>query len=299
MDADIATLDGSVIAAVAVCRACEDLLARAECEWPGGAADRALERLRARVDGLLSLGPGEASRACAEGPALEVRCLGPTRLTAGGAVIAPPRRSRLVLQYLVAHRRRPVPRDVLLEAFWPGSPPPAARNSLNVAITLLRRAFRPVYGDCPIVVFRDEAYSLDPGLDLWVDREEFERLAGEGDVRRRAGELGEAVAAYRRADALYGGSLFEEEPYEEWIVLARREAEGDHLDVLEHLGGCLAGLGDHEASAKAYRRILAVEPHRDDVRRLLAERYEALGRPGLALRLNDLRKTRKSRVMAA
>ena len=55
-----------------------------------------------------------------------------------------------------------------------------------------------------------------------------------------------------------------------------------HLDVLGHLGDCLAALGDHEASAEAYRRILAVEPHRDDVRDLLAERYAALGRPGLA-----------------
>lgn len=301
MDRVTATLDGSVIAAVAVCRACEDLISRAESAWPGGDADRALERLRSRVDGILARPSVAASTssACAAGPALEVRCLGPTRLTAGGAAIAPPRRSRLVLQYLVAHRRRPVPRDVLLEAFWPGSSPRAARNSLNVAVTLLRRAFRPVYGDCPVVVFREEAYALDPGLEVWVDREEFERLAREGDVLRRAGEPAEAAALYRGADALYRGPLFEEEPYEEWIVAARRETEGEHLDVLGHLGDCLAAVGDDEASAAAYRRILAAEPHRDDVRRLLADRYAALGRPGLTLRLTDLRKTRKSQVMAA
>jgi DNA-binding SARP family transcriptional activator len=188
---------------------------------------------------------------------------------------------------------------VLLEAFWPGSSPRAARNSLNVAITLLRRAFRPVYGDCPVVVFRDEAYALEPGLDVWVDHEEFARLASEGDRLRRAGDLAEAVSAYRRADALYGGPLFEEEPYEDWIVTARREVEGEHLDVLGHLGDCLASLGDHETSAEAYRRILAAEPHRDDVRRLLAERYEALGRPGLAQRLAHGRKPRNPQVIAA
>ena len=190
---------GSVITAAAVCRACEELLERVEDEWPGGEADRALERLRARVEGLLARSPATASTstACAEGPVLEVTCLGPTRLTASGAPVVPPRRSRLVLQYLIAHRRRPVQRDVLLEAFWPGSSPRAARNSLNVAITLLRRAFRPVYGDCPIVVFRDEAYSLAPGLEVRVDYEAFVRHMREGDVLRRAGELREAVAAYR------------------------------------------------------------------------------------------------------
>jgi SARP family transcriptional regulator, regulator of embCAB operon len=287
--------------AAAVCRTCEELLERVEGEWPGGEADRALERLRARVEGLLARSPATASTstACAEGPALEVTCLGPTRLTASGAPVAPPRRSRLVLQYLIAHRRRPVQRDVLLEAFWPGSSPRAARNSLNVAITLLRRAFRPAYGDCPIVVFRDEAYSLAPGLEVRVDYEAFVRHMREGDALRRAGELREAVAAYRRADALYGGPLCEDEPYEEWIVTARREVEAQHLDVLGHLGDCLASLGDHEASAAAYRRILAVEPHRDDVRDLLAERYAAMGRPGLALRLAPLRNARQPHVVAA
>src|SRR5262245_14966965 len=114
---------GSVIAAAAVCRACEELLERVEGEWPGGEADRDLERLRARIDGLLARSSPAASTACAEGPVLEVTCLGPTRLTASGAPVVPPRRSRLVLQYLIAHRRRPVQRDVLLEAFWPGSSP--------------------------------------------------------------------------------------------------------------------------------------------------------------------------------
>jgi DNA-binding SARP family transcriptional activator len=289
----------SATAAVAACRACEELLAGVEGAWPGGDADRALEELRARVDGLLARASAAASAACADGPVLEVRCLGPTRLTAGGAVIAPPRRSRLVLQYLLARRGRPVPRDVLLEAFWPGSSPAAARNSLNVAITLLRRAFRPVYGDCPVVVFRDEAYSLAPGLQVRVDAEDFERLAREGDALRRAGETAGAVAAYEGADALYGGPLFEEEPYEDWIVTARREVEGRHLDVLGHLGDCLALLRDHEASAAAYRRILTSEPHRDDVRRLVGEQYEALGRPGLALRLAPAPRARTPQVMAA
>jgi DNA-binding SARP family transcriptional activator len=297
MDMDRAP--GSSIAAVAACRACEELLAGGGRGWSGADAERALRRLRDRVDGLLTRASDAASAACAQGPVLEVRCLGPTRLTAGGAVIVPPRRSRLVLQYLIAHRGRPVPRDVLLEAFWPGSSPRAARNSLNVAITLLRRAFRPVYGDCPVVVFRDESYALDPRLEVRVDAEDFERLAREGDALRRAGQPDEAAEAYRRADERYGGPLFEDEPYEEWIVTARREVEGRHLDVLGHLGDCLAELGDHEASAGAYRRILAAEPHRDDVRRLVAEQYEAIGRPGLALRLATLRNARQPHIVAA
>jgi DNA-binding SARP family transcriptional activator len=132
-----------------------------------------------------------------------------------------------------------------------------------------------------------------------VDYEAFVRHMREGDALRRGGDLRDAVAAYRRADALYGGPLFEDEPYEDWIVTARREVEAQHLDVLGHLGDCLASLGDHEASAEAYRRILAVEPHRDDVRDLLAARYAAMGRPGLARRLEAPAPRRRVAVIAA
>ena len=297
MDMDRAP--GSSTAAVAACRACEELLA-------GGGRRLVGRRRRARppaaprqVDGLLTRASDAASAACAEGPVLEVplsRARAPDRGRRGHRPSAP-----LAVGPPVPDRA-PGPAGPARRAaggLLAGSRPRAARNSLNVAITLLRRAFRPVYGDCPVVVFRDESYALDPRLEVRVDAEDFERLAREGDALRRAGRPDEAAEAYRRADERYGGPLFEDEPYEEWIVTARREVEGRHLDVLGHLGDCLAELGDHEASAGAYRRILAAEPHRDDVRRLVAEQYEALGRPGLALRPAPLRNARQPHVVAA
>src|SRR5687767_13035635 len=98
---------------------------------------------------------------------LEVHCLGVTRIVAGGVRVDPPRRSRLVLQYLVAHRPGPVARDLLLKTFWPGSSGAAARNSLNVAVTLLRRSLQSGLGDRPVVVFHDGAYRIDPGVEVW------------------------------------------------------------------------------------------------------------------------------------
>ena len=61
--------EGATVAAVTVCRACEDLIGRFEDGWPGGDADRALERLRSRIDSLLERGPrppdaGAAAASC-------------------------------------------------------------------------------------------------------------------------------------------------------------------------------------------------------------------------------------------
>lgn len=277
-------VQGASAAAVTICGACEDLLARVGAPWPAGDAARALERLRARIDELLDrpAPPGApVSDGCGR---LEVRAFGQTVIRAGDRVIDPPRRSRLVFQYLVAHRARPVAREVLLETFWPGSSPAAARNSLNVAVTLLRRSLRPAYGARPVVIFRDESYRLDPDLDVWVDREEFDRLLRRGAECRRAGDHAEAVRVLGAARALYRGPLFEDEPYEDWIVAMRRALAADHLAMLTDLGESLAVLGARQESAETLRAVLAIEPEREDVHRRLMELHASEGRGYLALR---------------
>jgi hypothetical protein len=51
----------------------------------------------------------------------------------------PSNRGRMVLKYLLTHRDRPVPREVLMETFWPNAKPGSARNRLNVALHGLRQ----------------------------------------------------------------------------------------------------------------------------------------------------------------
>jgi DNA-binding SARP family transcriptional activator len=277
--------EGATVAAVTVCRACEELIGRVEDAWPGGDADDALRRLRARIDGLLERSGGTGDTVAGDPlPVIEVRCLGATRIEAGGVPVDPPRRSRLVLQYLIAHGGGPVPRDVLLETFWPGSSPAAARNSLNVAVTLLRRALRPAFGDRPAVVFGDEAYRIHPAVEVRVDRDRFDRLVRDAAVARRGGDHAEAVRLLRAAVELHRGPLFAEEPYEEWIVTMRRSVEAARLAALTDLGDSLGAIGDIDGSVEVLRAVLAAEPVREDVHRALMERFVGQGRPYLALR---------------
>ena len=101
-----------------------------------------------------------------------------------------------------------------MEVFWPGSPPEAARNSLNVAVHGLRRALRAA-ADVPVVVLKAGAYRLDGGLGLWVDVDEFERHVERGHRLEAALELPAAVAEYELATALYQGDFLADDPYEE------------------------------------------------------------------------------------
>ncbi len=233
---------------------------------------------------------GAGLRPAAASPALAVGCLGRLRLSADGAELPwrPVRRGRAVFQYLVAHRRRSVARDELAEVFWPGSTPGAARNCLNTSLSILRSGLRDVLGDLPVVVHRDSAYCLDPGLDVTVDAEEFESTAAEAARRRRAGDVEGAARACRDAAALYAGDLFEDDPYEEWMTVQRRYLRETYLTLLGDLADCESALGDPSAAIAVCRQALLAEPEREDVHRRLMHAYARVGQRAQALRQFDL-----------
>jgi DNA-binding SARP family transcriptional activator len=76
--------------------------------------------------------------------ALSARMLGSLTVTLNGTIVdtLSSRRTRQVLAYLLLHRRAAVPRDVLMETFWPMSSPEIARNNLHVALNGVRQVLR-------------------------------------------------------------------------------------------------------------------------------------------------------------
>jgi DNA-binding SARP family transcriptional activator len=218
-------------------------------------------------------------------PTLAVQLLGPLRVRLGGVEVDdwPSGRGRSLLKYLVTHRDPWPRREVLMEVFWPGSPPAAARNSLNVAVHGLRRALRAA-ADVPVVVLRDGAYQLADDLPTWVDVDEFERHAEAARRLERAGEEAAATAGYERAAALYRGDLLADDPYEEWPVLAREGLRLAYLDVLDRLSRLYFDQGRYAAAAALCRRMLERDRCREDAHRRLIRCYSRQGQPQLALR---------------
>jgi hypothetical protein len=77
------------------------------------------------------------------------------------ALKLPALRSLSLLKYLMLNHRQNIPREVLMDVFWPDAEPETARNNLNVAIhafhapTLQLLIFQSS-------LYRDGAYSLAP-----------------------------------------------------------------------------------------------------------------------------------------
>ncbi|GAC1338548.1 MAG: BTAD domain-containing putative transcriptional regulator [Candidatus Dormibacteria bacterium] len=190
----------------------------------------------------------------------------------------PGRQGRLLFVYLAANRVRPVGRDELTEALWPGGSPLAAESALNALLSKLRRVLGP---DRPAgrAALRLE---LPPGA--WID------LEGAGEAIHRA-ESAVALGAWAQAWAPARVALYiarrgflrsETAP---WIEEHRRYLDEVELRALECVAHAGLGLGGPElASAeRSGRALVRLAPYRESGYRLLMRSLASAGNAAEAI----------------
>ena len=232
----------------------------------------------------------EAAAPAGEGegaaPSLEIYLLSPFRVFADDRAVEewPNGKSKAIFKYLATHRGQPVPKEVLMEVFWPESDQDAARNNLNVAIYGLRKAVARADPDHAYVLFRQGCYSFNPELRLWVDAEAFVDCVHRGQAAEQQGDTDTAMAAYRLAEAIYHSPLLVEDRYEDWLVPQRQALQDSCLKVLSRLASQHFVTAAFEACAAVSNKMLEVDPCDEEAHRLLMRCYSRMGHSHLALR---------------
>ena len=253
---------------------------------PGGAED-GLPAAEGGVPDLSVTIPAQRAVPRAEvhaPPQLAVHLLGSLYVALHDVAVEdwPSARCRSLFGYLVIHRQPWPAREVLMEAFWPGSSPEASRNSLNVAIHGLRRTLRTIT-DLPVVIHEGGSYRINQELSLWLDVDEFSRRVESGRRFEEAGDVERAKRDYELAGGLYRGDFMADDPYEEWTALTRERLRLAHLDALGRLSNLYFKAGHYTACASLCQRILERDPCREDAHRRLMRCYSKQGQPHLAL----------------
>jgi DNA-binding SARP family transcriptional activator len=135
----------------------------------------------------------------------------------------PGRKARLLLAYLAMERGRMVPKDVLIELFWPGARADRGANNLSIAIYQIRSSLAAVSaGAAQAINVRQGLYGIDPSrvdVDLW------ELQAGLDQARHALVEQKDRAtvqALLQAAVELCRGELMASDPYEDWITEPRR-----------------------------------------------------------------------------
>jgi DNA-binding SARP family transcriptional activator/tetratricopeptide (TPR) repeat protein len=168
------------------------------------------------------------------------------------------KKARDLVRILVA-RRRPVPREQLMELLWPDADPAKSGNRLSVLLSMVRDVLQPVPAEFGPLATDGNAVWLDPSR-VSVDVEQFLAQAEAALEADRHGQP-DAMALLQAAEAAYTGDFLGDDPYQEWALPLVEEVRAVHIALLRALASRLREAGDIDATVRYTLRLLACDPY--------------------------------------
>jgi len=192
---------------------------------------------------------------------MQVRMLGPFQLEEGGGRIPiSGQRQRAVLASLLLRANEVVPSEQLLVDLWGEDSPSSAANSLQAAISRLRRVLPP-----------GRLMTRAPGYALRIFPEEldvsqFEQLVSEGREALTAGAAEQAARALRQALSLWRGPALADFRYEPFAQAEIVRLEELHLTCVEERIEADLALGRASVLVAELQRLVGEHPVRERLR---------------------------------
>jgi DNA-binding SARP family transcriptional activator len=217
---------------------------------------------------------------------LKLRLLGPFEAHVGEAPISswPGRKARLLLAYLALERGRMVPKDVLIELFWPGARSDRGANNLSIAIYQIRSSLAAAAAEAAhAITVRQGLYGLDPSrvdVDLWELQDGLDQARHalvDGKDRARIQSL------LRTAVGLCRGELLASDPYEDWAAEQRRTLNAAWHQALVWLATDCSLEGDWMGVRDFAGQILQRDSCDEAAHRMLINAHLRLGNRSQAL----------------
>ena len=221
--------------------------------------------------------PHEAGGAIAthDLPAVEVHLFGGLRIAIHGVTVdvsAAKPRVRALLRHLAAASGRPVHREVLQDALWPGADAEGGLRNLHVALSALRQLLeRTAPGGAALLHREGDAYALALPQGSVCDLRDLEENVAAGKRAIAAGDDATAIDALRRALEPVAAELLPEDGPAEWVVALRDRCRALGVDAARLLAERLMAAGDTTGAAAGCEAGLALDRYADALWRQLIE----------------------------
>ncbi|MDQ3549508.1 MAG: AAA family ATPase [Chloroflexota bacterium] len=193
---------------------------------------------------------------------LRIELLGRLRVTLDGVPGQPvPSAKASALLVYLAVTGRPHSREALAGLLWAESDDNDARASLRAVLSQLRK-----WANSQIVIGHDQI-AFDRTSRYWLDVEVFESAVREVTVG--PSEASAAAIDLYRGDFLEGFSVRDAPAFDEWVTIQRERLRRLAVDALSQLADRLLLRGNDVAALDHLRRLLALDPWREDAHRQL------------------------------
>ena len=211
---------------------------------------------------------------------MQARILGSFQLDEGGRRIPLGGvRQRAVFVSLLLHANEVVPSEQILTDLWGEDVPPSAANSLQAAISRLRRVLPPGR-----LITKGAGYLLRVFPEE-LDASQFERLVSEGRESLTAGAAEQAARILRQALSLWQGPALADCRYEPFAQAEIVRLEELHLTCLEERVEADLALGRASVLVAELRQLVSEHPVRERLRGQLMLALYRDGRQAEALEI--------------
>ena len=189
-------------------------------------------------------------------------------------------KARSLVKIVALAPSQSIHREQLVDLLWPELDPDAGSNNLHQALHVARRTLGALFPETKpnrILRLQRGVLSLEPPAPLWIDAESFEREA------RELQSTDDPASFYPTLD-IYRGDLLPDDLYEDWAAERRIALHEQYLSLLDRLAALHRARYEATPAIDALRRVVAIEPDREEAHRGLMELYALTGRRQQAIR---------------
>lgn len=229
---------------------------------------------------------------------LAVSLLGSFQATLDGAPLDNFRtdNARGLLCYLITRPGDYFHRDYLAALFWPDSAKEEAQVNLRQTLYRLRQAFPSSEDAQAFLISGHRTLGFNPESDYWLDVQEFTSLLDQCKTHphRQIESCADCMERLQRALDLYQGdfltgfSLPSGSDLDTWRTITQEELHSRAITALEQLTAYYWKRQVHSEAAAALRRLLALEPWREEDHHQLMQALALDGQPAAALRQYEI-----------
>jgi DNA-binding SARP family transcriptional activator len=195
----------------------------------------------------------------------------------------PGRQGRIAFVFLAVNRHRPVRREELLGAIWPGDAPAQTDAALDAILSKLRGLLKSA-GIAATIAATAGTVSLELPAAAWIDLEEAANALdeAEGALRRN-----DRAAAWSQANVAVAISRrpFLPDAEAPWIEAQRTALRAIQMRALNSLVSVSASNGEPLLAIQHAAEMIELDPFKETAYQLLMKMHAAAGDRAEALRV--------------
>jgi eukaryotic-like serine/threonine-protein kinase len=190
-------------------------------------------------------------------------------------------KARSMVKLLALSPEHCLHREQIIDLLWYDLSPEAGTNNFHQALHVARRtvgSILPGVRPTEILRLRQQILSLDPPFAIWTDVDAFESA-----IRSTLNSSEDIEVLYQAVD-IYAGDLLPEDRYEDWTLERRDQLREQYLSLLLRIASVHESRRESTPAIDVLRRVVSLEPLREEAYASLMRIYALSDRRQQALR---------------